>query len=255
MSVSARTKVAPVEARVAAGNLSGEHRPVEGHQAALVRAEGQQRRQVAVSDDRLARGTHQVRIEQRQQLHATVSAPRAHDPGDRPGPPAHAESAVARTCGVPASYRVHVEDRLVVHRARTPGPAVRETRLELLDGKRARRRHDRDAIARPQRAWPCPASREPPHVARHRLVLEAAHEVAQRARIVRTAAARQAGSAASRVDGARSPPRPATAGRRSCSTAWMMASSASTCRSTSVPQLSSPSHPAARACTAISPIG
>ena len=67
----------------AAAEPSGNCRTMKAHHPTAERHELQQRRQIAVSDDRLARLPHEIRIEERQYVDAAVSAARGDQRADR----------------------------------------------------------------------------------------------------------------------------------------------------------------------------
>ena len=129
----AQERVAIV-AGVAAPQPAGEHRPVKGDQPADDGEKREERREVAVADERLAGALRLGRIEQRQQLGAAVAAPHADEAGDRRIAPGGADRAGAqlgraRQIALPGEHRV-VVDRLELQPANLVD-AVRRTRSRL----------------------------------------------------------------------------------------------------------------------------
>ena len=183
-----------------------DHRPVEADDAALAGQPREQRGVVAVADERLRGAADVVRVEQRQEVHAAVSAADGDQRGDRRIRPGLAEGGGAR--GVVARGEAMArEDRLVVDRLVSQAGQLGHAGVERRAAEGAGGRDDADAIAGPQRARlehsarrTSPFRRRPPGARRCRGWREAP-------RRWRGAGAAAPGTAPSRAGGAPARPR------------------------------------------------
>ncbi len=135
----------------AALEAAGHSRAVERDDAAAAADERQQRRQVAVADERLARTPNVRGVQPRQHLNAAVAAADSHDRVHR----IIAERGANRRgprLGCAGDEAVAVEHRRLEDRLEAETPEFGDAGFELLAGERARRGHDGDAVAGAKRA-------------------------------------------------------------------------------------------------------
>ena len=137
----------------------------------------QQRRVVAVADERLGGAAKPARVEQRQQLHAAVSAAGGDERGDagscpgRRGAPRRATSRRARCVARRARRRVSCEHRLETEARNSCHAGLELVRATGTGWPAPRRRSGRPACKGPR--LPHAAHGEPRHLGGDRLVLVA----------------------------------------------------------------------------------
>src|SRR5215831_9198668 len=125
--------------------------PVKCDEAGGSREERQDRRQVAVADERLARTTGLAGIEQREQLHASVAAANANQRRNRRVRPRAPDGAGAQ-CRRSRDELLPREDGFVEDRLESEAPQLVDAAIELRPIERTCRRHDGDAVAWRERA-------------------------------------------------------------------------------------------------------
>ena len=132
---AAKERVAIV-AGLAARQPPFDHRPVKRDDAAGQRQPGQQRRVVAVADERLGRPGEYRRIEQRQQLHAAIAAAHGDERGDRRDRPMRVGMPRRGSAGVPASIAaLRSNTDVVVDRFEPERAKLGDAGLELVARK------------------------------------------------------------------------------------------------------------------------
>ena len=132
------------------GNPAIDHRTMDrGHSLAGI--QGQDRGDVAVADQRLARGAQNVRIEKRQELRAAIAATDRDERRYRrifQGTENRARPRFDWSRDEP----ILLKDGLVVDRLETETRQFRDAGLDLFRGERTGRSHKRDTIAGSQSA-------------------------------------------------------------------------------------------------------
>ena len=126
---------------------------------AVLQVKPEERRHVAVADEDLGGPLHQGRVQKRQELRAAVAAAHRHERRNRRIVPRVVDGRGAHG-GLAGDVALSRKDALVVDRFEAKAFELDDPGVELFSFERAGRRHQRDAIARPQPARLHPAARD-----------------------------------------------------------------------------------------------